>query len=129
MNSPDPNRTADRQKISPYNDPRKIFKYELDKNDHKQLVSMPFDSEILCVSNQHESLCIWALVNPCNKHVNRQFTLYATGVYIKNSRLLREDYLGTVQFQDGNDVVHVFDMGITGRTAEELYAEVSAGRE
>ena len=49
MNNADPNRSADRQRVSPYNDPRKIFKYELNKHDYKQLVSMPFDAEVLYV--------------------------------------------------------------------------------
>ena len=129
MNNTDPNRSADRQRVSPYNDSRKILKYELNKNVYKQLVSMPLDAEILHVDSHNEKLCVWVLATPCNKLVNRQFTIYMTGECMNNTRLIKEDYIGTVIFAKANYVVHVFEMGITDKTAEELFNEVSTGRE
>jgi hypothetical protein len=84
----------------------RIFKYPLEIAD-AQLVSMPWDAEILSVQLQGEQVSMWALVNDEHMNADRTFRIFGTG----HEFLLtgRYRYLGTVQQFDGALVWHVFE--------------------
>lgn len=84
----------------------RIYKYLVSVND-EFVVSMPSGAEILTVQVQHDSLYIWALVNPDKVPEARFFRIIATGHLIPDLEQL--DYLATFQMQNGNFVGHLFE--------------------
>ena len=86
---------------------RKIFKYQLPIDDISE-IEMPEGAEILCVQNQYEIACIWALVNSEAENIKRKFALVATGQAIPEN--LNCKYLDTFQVMDGKLVFHCFEL-------------------
>lgn len=83
-----------------------IFKYPI-KVEDEQIVMLPINAQILTVQTQHETPCIWALID---KNENRttpvKVKIYGTGHPIPDSENLT--YIGTFQLYGGNIVFHVF---------------------
>ena len=71
-------------------------------------VDMPEGSEILSVQEQHGKPCIWALVDPGRKKVNRTFCIYGTGHPVGNVE--SKKFIGTFQLAGGNLVFHLFEL-------------------
>lgn len=86
---------------------RTIYKYKLDTTD-LQTVQMPEDARILCVQTQQGEPCLWAMVNPERKRVDRQIATYGTGHPIPVD--ISAGYIGTYQLSGGMLVFHVFDV-------------------
>ena len=86
---------------------KKIFKYEL-KITGIQYISMPQGSEILCIQTQHNSPCIWALVDPIAESINRKFETVGTGYNV--TEIEKSKYIGTYQIDGGALVFHVFEL-------------------
>jgi hypothetical protein len=85
-----------------------IHKYTLAITD-KQTIQMPVGAGILTVQNQNESLCMWAQVDDQPHRVeSRAFAVIGTGHEMREYNSL--GYLGTVQFQGGALVFHVFEI-------------------
>lgn len=85
-----------------------IFKYKLEKFSHQiQKVQMPIGAKILSMLNQHEEIAIWAEVNATNISEARSFITLATGATKPDNPL---KYFTTLQFSDGNYVVHVYEL-------------------
>lgn len=85
--------------------------------EHKRLlkvsVEMPTGAEILSIENQHETLVVWAMVDPnATRMEQREFTLLATGATLLSdaARDLNVNFLfmKTVLFSGGSFVLHVF---------------------
>lgn len=75
----------------------------------EQTIKMPVGTEILSIQNQHDSLCIWALVDTQQSQFQlRTFRIYGTGhpIEVMNGH----DYIGSVQFDGGFLVWHVFEI-------------------
>lgn len=85
---------------------KRIFKYELPVME-TQLLSLPKDSQVLSVENQRENLVLWASVDLRTKESERHVILIGTtGNPLPN--LDNADFLGTVLFNNGSFVTHVF---------------------
>lgn len=85
-----------------------IWKFPLQCAD-KNVVEMPRGSQVLCVQNQNEVPCLWALVpdvTPECVTVARTFTIYGTG---HQHELISGGYVGTFQLRGGSLVFHVFE--------------------
>lgn len=90
-----------------------IWKYEIDFHFMRfqpPEIEMPLNAEILSVANQKDRLCIWAQVDPNETEKEmRKFLVVGTGHDMKvDDRCLW--FIGTVQFAEGNLVLHVFEM-------------------
>lgn len=84
-----------------------IYKYPIKVTDW-QFVDMPKGAKILTVQMQHETPCIWAMVDPqVNPYVARKIHIYGTGHEIPDT--LNLDYIGTFQMHDGYLVLHAFE--------------------
>lgn len=93
----------------------KIFKYALDHGPGGYLLPMPDGAQPLCVQIQHNSPCIWALVNPDNEARAHRFIVVGTGHPLPDiSRMTPAGkelkYLGTCQMYGGELVWHVFQV-------------------
>lgn len=69
-------------------------------------IEMPEGAVVLCAREQHNEPCIWALVDPGAKRVQRHFLAAETSniAIPDNSR-----YLGTCMLHGGHYVLHVFE--------------------
>lgn len=85
----------------------RIWKYHLAPSGETR-IDMPEGARVLAVQNQQETLCLWAVVDPTARKHTRSFHVELTGFDI-GVEAERGAYLGTVQFNDGAYVVHVFE--------------------
>ena len=84
-----------------------IYKYELDINSHIQVIEMPEGAEILCVHNQYDMPCIWALVDPLAEIEKRYIEVCCTGENVPSAH---RKYIGTCLFSEGTLVLHFFEL-------------------
>ncbi len=82
---------------------RRIFKYSLQRV-YRQLIGMPRGAEILSVQAQFGEAVIWAAVNPEQEMGKRIIYSIPTGEEPPDGM-----FLGTIQFNDGAFVLHVFE--------------------
>jgi hypothetical protein len=87
-----------------------IYKYELRVTD-VQIISMPKGARVLHVGNQHEHLCVWAVVDPSQPMIRRGFAVFGTGQLGVPQETDDVKYIGSVQMRGGALVRHVFDVG------------------
>lgn len=80
-----------------------IYKYKLNKCG-SQIVMMPKSAIVLSVQNQRGKLVLWADA-PTGPMERRKFVACVTGMPSPFGT-----YLGTVQFDGGNYVVHVYEV-------------------
>lgn len=85
----------------------RIFKYELHGRG-TTTVNIPKGARVLSVANQDEALMLWAAVTPSNPTEPRTFLVALTGQEIAVTPSF--PFLGTVLFDNGNFVVHVFEV-------------------
>jgi hypothetical protein len=85
--------------------PKFIFKYALPVEDDAT-VEMHDGAEILCVQNQREQACIWALVD--NRAPVRAYRFAVRGTGHPCKGLSKERYVDTFQLMGGSLVFHVF---------------------
>lgn len=68
---------------------------------------LPKSAFILSVQNQKERLVLWASWEPDEEEAEvRHFSILTTGQHVPR---WQRKFLGTVQFQSGDYVVHVFE--------------------
>ena len=84
---------------------RVVWKYQLALGS--TVVTMPHDSDVLTVAEQHGAVCLWALVDRDAPMVQRTFRVVATGEPFDAADLV---FTGTVLMQGGAFVVHVFEV-------------------
>ncbi len=85
----------------------KVYKYPLELIP-EQNIQIPFGSKILTVQTQYEDariVCLWALVDPERKPVERTIIIRGTGHELKEE----VKYIGTVQHAEGTLVWHIFE--------------------
>jgi hypothetical protein len=85
-----------------------VWKFQIEIKDIME-IDMPKGSEILCVQNQKEIPCIWALVNPEASMEKRTFNLVGTGHDISIEDFTRFMYIGSFQLYKGSLVFHLFE--------------------
>jgi hypothetical protein len=86
----------------------RIYKYELDLISPPQPHAIHEDSTILSIQNQRGKLVMWAEVDVTKPKELRVFRVYGTGWTMVTGE--KRKYLGTVQFQDGYEVYHVYEL-------------------
>lgn len=85
-----------------------IYKYLLNLHGTTQL-ELPRDSQILSVQNQCGTLAMWVKLSYLsNEMMTRKFYTALTGENV--DVIPRKNFLGTVQFDGGKFVVHVFEV-------------------
>jgi hypothetical protein len=67
-------------------------------------LTMPKNAKIVHVDNQHDEICMWALVTPSRVEETRYFEVIGTG---QNFGISHREYVGTVLV--GRFVWHVFE--------------------
>jgi hypothetical protein len=88
---------------------KSIYKYPLEVTD-RNILHLPKDAEILCVQNQLEQPCLWALVNPMEEIIEeRLFETFGTGHPVWCDMGIERKYIGTYQMSGGSLVFHVFE--------------------
>ncbi len=82
-----------------------IHKFELMK-DGETIVVAPIGSQILSVQNQREKLVLWMRVYPEDEITSElRFVSHLTGEFVAKNP---GEFIGTVQFDRGDFVCHVF---------------------
>lgn len=85
---------------------KRIFKYELIVANHSKLC-LPVGAKILSVQAQRDTVCLWALVDECQKDLCLvDIFMYVTGQNVSDKDLEDKRFAGTVQL--GELVFHVF---------------------
>jgi len=84
---------------------KRIFKYPIPVED-KITLSLPINSDILCVQIQKGEPVVYALVSDVFKRDrDRKLELYGTGMEVPEERI----YIGTFQMMGGDLVFHLFE--------------------
>jgi len=96
-----------------------IYKYQLEMRDD-QTISMPRWAFILSAQQQKGTLCLWAAVD---RHqmvmTERRFIMVGTGHevpelitrgHLSAEAMTHQRFIGTVQFEDGGFVFHLFEV-------------------
>lgn len=83
-----------------------VYKYELEITD-EQIISLPFNAELLTVQMQGNKCYLWALVDPRNELEERTICIYGTGHPIQNK--IRLKYISTFQIPHLGLVFHAFE--------------------
>lgn len=87
---------------------KQIWKYQIPVVD-MQGVQMPEGAEILSAQIQEpQQLCLWVLVDPSKRKVERCITIHGTGHIVLQPENKR--FIDTVQLMDGQLVFHVFEL-------------------
>lgn len=84
----------------------KIYKYTLQITD-LQTIMLPVGAHILSVGNQHDYLCLWAMIDPSNEQQARTIEIIGTGNPIEVSQNINRRFIGTAIFT--TFVWHVFE--------------------
>ena len=87
---------------------RVIWKYVLNMVGTTK-IQMPIGALFLSVGNQHETLTLWVLHDKSSVHETRRIQTVMTGEEVNLST--NDSFLGTVPFDNGNFIVHVFEKG------------------
>lgn len=83
---------------------RRIWKYTLSSESE---ISMPKGAEVLCVHEQGEDICLWALIKPDVEMETRTFFSFGTGHKVSDLSL---KYIGTSFLRGGLLVFHTFEL-------------------
>lgn len=92
-----------------------IWKYVLKKREI-QSVFMPKGAEILSAQAQHQTTCIWVLVDTAAEPTERKIAIYGTGNPCPDDP---GEFIDTVQFFDGELVFHIFEIPRRGKEGED----------
>lgn len=89
---------------------RVVWKFILDTQSLMQIIEMPIGSEVLTAQVQQGKSVLWALVNPRETaKVPRNFMIVETGQSISRSVECTYKHISTLQFNEGNYILHVFE--------------------
>ncbi len=75
---------------------------------NRYTTSMPAGAEILSVQKQGDAVQMWALVDPKQPGELRAFQCFGTGHPVPDAEIIA--HLGTVQFDGGDLIFHVFEV-------------------
>ncbi len=87
---------------------KKIFKYPVEIND-TITIDLPLGARILSVQTQNNSPMMWALVDPTEPTVPRNFEVFGTGHPINYDTGTDRRFVGTFQINGGSHVFHLFE--------------------
>jgi hypothetical protein len=83
-----------------------IWKYPISVTD-RQSVRMPAGAKILTVAVRHETVCLWAEVDPAAPKTPRAIAIHGTG---HEKPDMEGAYIGTFMLLDGDQVFHAYDV-------------------
>ena len=87
-----------------------VYKYKIKKSEH-QLVEKPMGARIVAAQSLGENIWLWGLVDTDEKRKEkRNIVVLKTGQDISIAHPDRLLHLGTVQFDEGALVYHVFEL-------------------
>lgn len=84
-----------------------VFKYPVNISGQVQAFSMPEGAQLLSLQLQRGRPTLWALVDPAAPMGMRRFVFVGTG---DNAVGAGMEYVETLQFNDGNLVLHLFEV-------------------
>jgi hypothetical protein len=84
-----------------------IWKFVLDPPSLNVQVPMPLGSEIVAVREQHDLVCMWALVDPEADREIRTFAVFGTGDILPPRNL---EFRGCAHLYGRKLVLHVFEV-------------------
>ena len=87
---------------------KQVWKYTLALDDYQD-IDMQIGAEVLSLDVQHNTICIWALVDPEKGTEKRRFRIAGTGHPITDQRQLL-NFIGTVMTADCALVFHIFEL-------------------
>jgi hypothetical protein len=87
---------------------RTIWKYVLDGDS--PVLEMPNGAQVVSFALQHDTPCLWAIVDPDAPRVGRRFRVVGTGWRFEWPMLLSVTYRGMVQAPNGL-VWHLLEYG------------------
>jgi len=87
-----------------------IWKYTIPIYGYYFVISLPKKAKVLTVQVQHGAIVMWVLVDPDAEVHNREFLTIETGTPITVYDVKNLDYIGTVQLEDGNCILHLFEI-------------------
>jgi hypothetical protein len=90
-----------------------IWKYPLRITDEVR-ISIPTGAQILSVQMQGDTACLWALVVPGQKEVERYFRIFGTGHPIPDISPYTFEFISTIQVHGGRLIFHVFERVFRG---------------
>lgn len=82
-----------------------VYKYHLTTASETEL-QMPVGAQVLRVDVQHESICLWALVDPDAQNERRVFEVFGTGHEMPNQNRI---FINTFLVRGGSYVFHAFE--------------------
>lgn len=85
-----------------------IWKFVIPVED-EVIIEMPANARLLTVQLQARAACVWAIVDPEARRVQRRFYVRGTGHPMDKS--FAAPYVGTFQMLGGTLAFHVFDGG------------------
>lgn len=85
-----------------------IWKYALPSRGHETL-AIPAEAQLLSVQVQHDTVTLWALVDPKAEPRPRDFYVAMTGEAMQFVNC-DAHFVGTVQLDRGRYVAHVFEV-------------------
>lgn len=85
-----------------------IWKFELTPGN--VVIPMPKGARIISTGNQNGKIVVWAIVDPTAEKVDRLILCLPTGAPIV-PKIEVMPFLGTLQFDGGSFIIHVFDGG------------------
>lgn len=90
---------------------KSIYKFPIKRVTDVVQIEMPVGAQVLCVQVQHETPCIWAIVDTEAATEPRYFEIYGTGNPLPDHLDVEYDtkYIGTFQLHEGGFVGHVFE--------------------
>lgn len=89
---------------------KSIFKYGLNISQ-SQMIELPKGAEIVTVQSQRGEPVLWAMVDfPFTETHYVIIEMYGTGQTIDNDVVGERSYISTIQFKDGDLVLHVFEL-------------------
>lgn len=94
-----------------------VYKYAIPIDDHFT-INLPQGAQLLSVQAQHDTPCIWALVDPSAPIEARSFRLAGTGHPIHDNELEGTfKHVGSFQMRGGTLVFHLFEVTHAAGTA------------
>lgn len=86
-----------------------VYKYIIPENKDLHYLKLPFGSTILYVREQHEEICLWAIVDTEEKFIeNRVIRIAGTGHSLDDTDIYT--YLGSAHLSGGNFIIHAFEV-------------------
>jgi hypothetical protein len=90
--------------------PKRIHKYKVPESRGRFYMVLPAYARIISVQIQRSIPVMWAVIDIEAPNEYRSFILVETGENLPDEIYTNSYYLGTLQLQDGDYVLHLFEV-------------------